>query len=1000
MKNSSKLPIGVAIMLTMMAVGMQKGSILNATASAAETTLEESASQESTQVEAIQEESESQAEAETAKPANQELTSADTEKKVSPKQKTDKSVTEKGKSELKDANQSETTSEKPKTDEKSDEILVDASKEAQIKPEGEDKIEPENQVPKTKTVAKGNGKSVEENTGELVKKEDYNVEFTYDNLQYVLRGGTSVELREILNKVGLSGTPTNAVSSNDDLFTTDKVFGEWVVKSKKSFKSKETLSVTIDETVYNITVTDSSTGQCGENVNYTLDDNGTLTISGTGPMTDYHESHREEIPWYENRNDITQVIVGDGVTTLGNEALYGFTNLTDITLPNSLQRIGRHEFENCTSLENIDIPDSVTDIESDAFRGCTSLKSIVIPEGVTEIRAMTFYNCNSLESIDIPKSVERIGMDAFNGCTSLESIIIPDGVTEIGSSAFANCNSLATVTLGRRLIIISSYAFAGTPDGMEVTYHGTETKFIDICADEDIAKPFPNYENQIFHFESPNQCGEDVYWDLSGDGTLTISGTGDMFDYGEGNTPWYNDKESIKKVVIEEGVTSTGDGAFYWSSNLTDVTLPSTLQRIGNGAFEDCRNLNDVELPEGVTEIGKRAFFNCESFTSIKIPAGVTRIEDQILTDCDNLESVELPDGIISIGWAAFAHNPNLANIELPESLETIGDDAFQSCSSLENIDIPESVTEIGGRAFSECTSLSSVTMSDSVDTISDYAFDSLASLVDVYYDGAPDSLRAVDDKYDQDDSSKFKRGGPNNTKYAFHFKYGIAYENATMPDDAPTSFYSDTEDVELVDPIPQGDTFFGWYDNDQFLGDPITSFSTDGADSDKTFYAKWSTTQNVHFGGGVEDGKLTKTYGDDPFITKLEDVIEGTPSYSSSDPTVANINSSTGKVTIHKVGETTITGAIPATEHYEATTVTYDLTVNKADNPATLVANTLNASVGGEYVRLITEYIRCSKWFIRYLFHNQCQPGLQYRFPNRRVYLRQSVDGGKSCNC
>ena len=151
----------------------------------------------------------------------------------------------------------------------------------------------------------------------------------------------------------------------------------------------------------------------------TLSDDGTLTISGNGKMKDWRNSSDEA--WDSNRKNIKNVIINNGVTSIGNFA-----------------------FSDCTSLTNITIPNSVTSIGDYAFWYC-NLKNITIPNGVTSIGYSAFYRCTSLTNITIPNSVTSIGDFAFNECTSLTNIAIPDSVTSIGDHAFYKCDSLSVL---------------------------------------------------------------------------------------------------------------------------------------------------------------------------------------------------------------------------------------------------------------------------------------------------------------------------------------------------------------------------------------------------------------------------------------------------------------------------------------------------------------------------------------------------------------------------
>ena len=186
----------------------------------------------------------------------------------------------------------------------------------------------------------------------------------------------------------------------------------------------------------------------------------------------------QEVP-----EDVTEVVVKEGVKEIGDEAFsyclqlksvtipnsvtsigYGAfikcNRLTNITIPSSVTTIAPNAFVRCESLENITIPDSVTSIGKAAFSRCTGLKSITIPDSVTSIGAYAFSDCTSLTNITIPDGVTSIGKHAFNGCTGLTSITIGDSVTEIGSWAFYNCTGITSVTIPDSVTTIGEYAFS------------------------------------------------------------------------------------------------------------------------------------------------------------------------------------------------------------------------------------------------------------------------------------------------------------------------------------------------------------------------------------------------------------------------------------------------------------------------------------------------------------------------------------------------------------
>lgn len=175
---------------------------------------------------------------------------------------------------------------------------------------------------------------------------------------------------------------------------------------------------------------------------------------------------------------------------------------------------------------------------------------------------------------------------------------------------------------------------------------------------------------------STGMCGENVSWVLDDEGTLTISGNGEMDDFLYSSAPWSGNKSKIQKIVINYGITS-----------------------IGNYAFVDCRSLKSITIPNSVTFIGGCAFVGCTSLTSITIPNSVTNIGERAFNNCRNLTSITIPNSVISIGDSAFSIT-SLTSITIPDSVTSIGGFAFSNCSNLTSITIPNSVTSIGSYAF------------------------------------------------------------------------------------------------------------------------------------------------------------------------------------------------------------------------------------------------------------------------------------------------------------
>lgn len=205
-----------------------------------------------------------------------------------------------------------------------------------------------------------------------------------------------------------------------------------------------------------------TSGTCGDNLTWTLDSEGTLTISGTGAMTEwefFQDKLSFNIPWYEQRDDIKKVVIEEGVTTIGKDSFNGCNAMESVSLPVSLTQIGESAFLYCTSLADVTIPDGVTVIESSTFDGCNALSEIIIPDSVTAINTEAFRMCTGLKSIRLPEKLSEISLNCFGGCTELTEITIPQSVTRIGQNAFSNCRSLNTVTIPENVKEIEREAF-------------------------------------------------------------------------------------------------------------------------------------------------------------------------------------------------------------------------------------------------------------------------------------------------------------------------------------------------------------------------------------------------------------------------------------------------------------------------------------------------------------------------------------------------------------
>ena len=197
--------------------------------------------------------------------------------------------------------------------------------------------------------------------------------------------------------------------------------------------------------------------------------------------------------------------------------------------------------------------------------------------------------------------------------------------------------------------------------------------------------------------------------------------------------PWDSQRDKIKKVIIENGVTNIGSYAFSGCVNFTSITIPNSVTSIGPSAFNDCWGLTSVTIPSSVTSIGDAAFCGCQNLESVTIPNSVASIGSSAFYNCSSLTSVTIPNSVTSIGGFAFKGCSNLASITIPNGVTSIYDYTFSGCSGLTSITIPNSVTSIGCKAFASCSGLTSITIPNSVTSIGENTFMECYGIKEVY---------------------------------------------------------------------------------------------------------------------------------------------------------------------------------------------------------------------------------------------------------------------------
>ncbi len=458
---------------------------------------------------------------------------------------------------------------------------------------------------------------------------------------------------------------------------------------------------------------------------------------------------------YYNGNEVTSVVIPEGITEINQSFFKGYENIKSIVLPNSVVKIGDY-----------------------AFSGLSNLESVTLSSSLETIGTSAFQNCTALTAIEIPNLVKSIGHTAFNGCTNLAYVTLGDSVKSIGDWAFDNCTSLQTVNVNKLETIFNiQYNGARNPFVVASKLHLNGEEVTDLVIPEgvtEIKKGFLyNFGNNVTSVTIPNsvKIGDYAFQNWPKLESVSLERTGKYA---------FEGCSALTSITLGASVDTIATGAFRYCKGLESVVIPNTVVTIEKAAFEGCTKLSSVTFGDAIASVGSYAFngcdslkrvdvtnldtwyainfenqsanpltiahhlyFNGEEVTGLNIPEGITEINEGFFKGYENIKSIVLPNSVVKIGDRAFKGLANLESVTLSSSLETIGTSAFQDCTALTAIEIPNSVKTFSADAFKGCTNLSSATLGDSIRTLGAYSFSNCINLDSIVI---PNSVATLED--------------------------------------------------------------------------------------------------------------------------------------------------------------------------------------------------------------------------------------------------------------
>ena len=403
---------------------------------------------------------------------------------------------------------------------------------------------------------------------------------------------------------------------------------------------------------------------------------------------------------------LTDLIIGNAVTTIEHDSFSDCISLTDIEVPNRVTTIGDRAFQGCVLLKHITLSNSLTTMGLTCFAN-TAVESIIIPKSMTECLRVGGYTDGYLYE----GQTYYLNEGPFWGCENLKNVTFEDGATEIAYGLFAGCVGLEQITIPDTVTIIEAYAFQGCLRLRDITIGNAITAIEPSAFEECIS---------LTDIEIPNSV-------------TTI-----------GNSTFKN-CVSLKHIALPNSLMTMGTECFDGCVALEGVILPNKRVNVMPYTFRNCTSLKTIHFPATVENIQSNAFYGCTSLESFSFAenSSLKKLEDYAFYGCTALKEVILPETTTSIGRSVFENCTNLQKVTIPESTKTIGNYIFKGCESLKEISIADySIKSLPSYAFKDCPAIQKISLPKGLESIGAYAFMNDTALVEVVI---PESVTTID---------------------------------------------------------------------------------------------------------------------------------------------------------------------------------------------------------------------------------------------------------------